>query len=150
MTVTEFFKEKVSFFSGLSDEEAHELAEASEQLTFKPGHSIIMQGMTVDGLHVIAEGKVSVWIKPQGKPSVQVATLGPGEVFGERSIVELGLAGATIKALEETLVFMVRQDAFLKLIAAKPALLDYIKNQIAERRKALVNNPKAEQPPKAP
>lgn len=151
MTVTDFLAQNVPFLTGLSEGEAHTLAENAEQTTFKTGQTIIMQGVTVDGLHVIASGKVAVWIKPPGKTAVQVATLGPGDVFGERSIVEFGVAGATIKAAEETLIFIIRQDAFLKVMEDNPSRKQYILDKIAERRKPLAKNPTAAPaPPAAP
>lgn len=150
MTVTEFLKDKVPFLSGLSEAEAAELAGSAEQVSFKPGKTVIMQGVTIDGLHVIASGQVSVWVKPQGKPAAEVAKLGPGDVFGERSIIEFGVAGATIKAVEETLIFIIGQDAFLKMIEAHPTRKEFFLAQIAERRKPLAKNPAPAAPPPPP
>ncbi len=150
MTVTEFLQSNVPFLKGLSDEEAHTLAQGAEQAPFKPGQMIVMQGTTVDGLHVIAEGTVAVWIKPKDKPSVKVATLGPGQVFGERSILEFGVAGATIKAVEDSLIFIIPQQAFLALMESNPALKEYFMRQIEDRRKPLASNPKPEQQPPPP
>lgn len=150
MTVTEFLQSNVPFLKGLSDEEAHTLAQGAEQTVFAPGHMIIMQGTTVEGLHVIAQGQVAVWIKAKDKPSVKVATLGPGQVFGERSIIEFGVAGATIKSVEETLVFIIPQAAFLALMESNPTLKEFFLKQIEDRRKPLVNNPKPEAPPAPP
>ncbi len=147
MTVTEFFKANVPFLAGLTDEDATAMAEATKQLTFKTGQAIIMQGVTVDGLHVIAEGKVSVHIKPKGKSTVQVATLTVGDVFGERSVLEFGVAGATIRAIEECRIFMVPQDTFLQLMETNPALKEIFMAKIAERRKPLVSNPPINEPP---
>jgi CRP-like cAMP-binding protein len=133
MTVTEFLKSGVPFLEGLTDQEAAELAAQTQQLSFSAGQTIVMQGVTVDGLHVVAEGSVSVHVKAKGKPSAQVAVLGPGEVFGERSIVEPGVAGATIKAESPALIFLITQDVFRALIEAHPGRQDYIKKKIAER-----------------
>lgn len=147
MTVTDFFKEKVPFLWGLTDNDAATLAEATQQVNFKAGQAIIMQGVTVEGLHVIAEGKVSVFIKPKGKTTVQVATLGVGDVFGERSVLEFGVAGATIRAIADCLIFMVPQDTFLKLMETNPALKELFMSKIAERRKPLASNPPIDEPP---
>lgn len=145
-SVTEFFQSQVPFLAGMSAEEAKSLADGAQQVSFKAGQTIIMQGVTVDGLHVVASGKVSVSIKAKGKPAVEVAKLGPGEVFGERSIVEFGVAGATIKAAVDTQIFLIRQDVFLKLMADNPARKDFILARIEERRKPLANNPQSEAP----
>lgn len=147
MNAVEFFKTKVQFLAGLTDAEYAVLAGEAEEVSFAPGRSIIMQGMTMEGLYVLTEGKVAVWIKPKGTPTTQVASLGPGEVFGERSIVELGVAGATIKAEVPTVLFLIRQEAFTKLMADDPARRQHIIDKIAERRQRLADNPPVERPP---
>ncbi|MBI5202208.1 MAG: cyclic nucleotide-binding domain-containing protein [Elusimicrobia bacterium] len=145
-----FFRQ-ISFFSGLNDAELQLLVASSEETTFKSGRSIIMQGMTMEGLYVIERGRVGVWIKPKSGATTQVATLGPGEVFGERTIVELGVAGATIKAEEETFLYLIRQEAFTQIMQDDSSRRQFILDKIAERRARLANNPAIERqaPPKA-
>lgn len=149
VTVTEFLKDHVPFLSGLSQEEARSLAEIADQAVFKAGQPIIRQGTTVEALHVVATGKVSVSLKPVNKPVAQVAELGPGDVFGERSILEQGVAEASIKAVEESLVFVIPQEAFLKLIVANPSRKGFFLSHIEERRRRLEGNPAPEKPPAA-
>ena len=138
MTVTEFLKTGVPFLSGISDEQALSLATAATQLSCKTGHTILLRGVTVDGLHVVATGKVSVWIKPEkSKPALVVAQLGPGEVFGETSIMEMSTAGATVKAAEEdTLIFVIPQDAFRAILDQNPEFHARAQALIAARKKA--------------
>ena len=137
MTVTEFLKTLVPFLSGITDEQAQFLAKAVEQITYNTGHTVIFRGSTVDGLHVLASGQVSVQAKV-GKEVHQVASLGPGDVFGEISIIEGVVAGATIKAAEDgTLIFMIPQEAFLKVLRSDPALEARVKAVIDERKKSL-------------
>lgn len=150
MTATEFFKGGVPFLEGLSDQDAQALAESAQRLAVPSGQAIIRQGITVDGLHVIADGKVSVSIKPKGKAPVEVAVLGPGDVFGERSILEFGVAGATIKALEDCAIFVVPQDTFRRLMEANPNLREHFMAKIAERRKPLAKNPPVDETPPPP
>ena len=116
MTVTEFLKTLVPFLSGITDEQAQFLAKAVEQITYNTGHTVIFRGSTVDGLHVLASGQVSVQAKV-GKEVHQVASLGPGDVFGEIS--------------------MIPQEAFLKVLRSDPALEARVKAVIDERKKSL-------------
>ncbi len=136
MTVTEFLKQQVPFLSGLTEEQAHELATAAEQLVFNKGQTVIFRGVTVDGLHVIAAGKVTVHAKV-GKDTVQVAELGPGQVFGETSIIEMTVAGATIKSAEdETLIFVLPEEAFKKIMSTDADFTSRVMTLIAERKQA--------------
>ena len=124
MTITEFLRDSVPFLKGLTQEQAAQLAQAVEQKHYAQGQTVIFKGTTVDGLHVVAVGKVSVYVRPEkNKDWVRVAELGPGDVFGERSIVEFCTAGATIKgAAEETLIFVLPQNAFRDLLDNDPDL----------------------------
>jgi CRP-like cAMP-binding protein len=142
MTVTEFLKDRVPFLSGLTEDQSRALANAAAQLACKKGQTILFKGVTVDGLHVVAAGKVSVWVKPdKTKPLAQVAQLSPGEVFGETSIIEMSTAGATVKAEEDgTLIFVLPQDAFRCILDQNP--------DFKARALALIAARKAVPPPK--
>ena len=138
MTVTEFIGGYVPFLSGLTPEQAASLAAAAEQMTFKKGQTVLFRGVTVEGLHVVATGKVSVHAKLEknSKTLTQVAQLGVGDVFGETSIIEMGTAGATIKADEDgTLVFVIPQDAFRQILAENAAFQARATSLIAARKK---------------
>ncbi|MDE2290481.1 MAG: cyclic nucleotide-binding domain-containing protein [Elusimicrobia bacterium] len=133
MTVTEFLHAHVPFLKGLTPEQAHSLAAKAEQRRYKKGQTILFKGVSVEGLHVVAAGKVSVHAQPaKGKDWVQVAELGPGDVFGETSIVEFAMAGATVKGADDaTLVFVIPQDLFTDLLEKDAAF--------AERTRALID-----------
>ena len=138
MTVTEFLKTKVPFLSGIDEEQAHALALAAAQVCYSRGQAILIKGITVDGLHVVATGKADVWVKPdKHKPALVVAQLGPGEVFGETSIIEMSTAGATVKAGEDdTLVFVIPQDAFRAILDQHPELRARAEALIAARKQS--------------
>ena len=138
MTVTEFLRSSVPFLAGLSEEQAHSLAVVAQQVCFSKGQTVVFKGVTVDGLHVVASGKVSVHVKTEKARSlVQVAQLGPGEVFGETSIMEMGTASATIKADEDgTLLFIIPQDAFRVVLESNPEFRARAEALIATRKQA--------------
>lgn len=137
MTVTEFLQTKVPFLNGLTQEQAHALAVQVQQQAYARGQTVILRGTTVDGLFIVASGKVGVWAKPEkSKILAQVAELGPGDIFGETSILEMTTAGATIKANEdETLVFLIPQAAFRAVLSENPELDARAQALIAERKK---------------
>ena len=137
MTITEFLKTQVSFLSGITQEQAVSLASQAQQLSFNKGQTVVFVGTTVEGLHVMAMGKVGVFVRPRKGAAVeQVAELGPGDVFGETSIIEMGTAGATIKASDDvTLIFMLPQEAFRQLLAENAEFKARAEALIAARKK---------------
>ncbi len=136
MTITEFLKTKVPFLAGITQDQAHALAVAAQQQLFAKGHTILFKGVSVEGLHVVAEGSVSVWVKgPKDKEGRKVASLGPGEVFGETSIVEFTMASATIKSeAEQTRLFVIPEKAFVQLMAEDTGLKDRVLALIEARK----------------
>jgi len=135
MDAKTFLSGHVPLFAGVSDAHLTDLAVSSELKQYKAGQTILFQGMSVDGLHVVAVGKVSVHAKVPGKGVVQVAELGPGEIFGETSILESGMAGATIKAAQDgTCILIVPQEAFRRLMAESADFVARLKALIAARK----------------
>lgn len=136
MTVTEFLQRYVPFLAGVTEEQARVLATKAEQMRFKKGQTVLFKGVSVEGLHVVAQGKVSVHVKPdKAKDWTKVAELGPGDVFGETSIVEFAMAGATIKCeVDDSLVFVIPQELFTDLMAKDPGFKERVLAVIESRR----------------
>lgn len=134
MDAKTFLASHVPLFAGVSDEHLADLAVSSELKPYKAGQTILFQGMTVDGLHVVAMGKVSIHAKAAGKGVIKVAELGPGEIFGETSILEYGTASAAVKAVEDgTYVLVIPQDAFRRLVAESPEFVARLKAMMVGR-----------------
>lgn len=108
----------------------------TEQRRYKKGQTVLFKGVSVEGLHVMAMGRVSVHVKPdKAKDWMKVAELGPGEVFGEMSIVEFAMAGATIRCeADDTLVFVIPQDLFTDLMEKDAAFKERVLKLIESRR----------------
>lgn len=112
-----FLRDSTPLFDQMSDESLVALAEASKLLSFNAGQSILLKGTTVDGLHVIVSGAAGVFVKVPNKGIDQIAELAPGDVCGEMSIVEMGVANATVKALAVgTQVILIPQEAFRHIL----------------------------------
>ena len=134
MDAKTFLGSQVPLFAGISDEHLTNLAVSSELKQFKSGQTVLFQGMTVDGLHVVAVGKVTIHAKAAGKGVIQVAELGPGQIFGETSILEYGTASAAVKAAQDgTYVLVIPQDAFRRLVAESPEFVARLKAMMVGR-----------------
>ena len=132
-----FLRERVSLFDGVPNEHLVTLATSSSIGSFNKGQTILFKGATVDALHVVAVGSASVWVKTAAKGLAQVAELGSGEVFGETSIMEMGTAGATIKAAADgTIVLIIPQESFRQLLADSPDFGGRVQSLIASRKAA--------------
>jgi|CXWL01.1.fsa_nt_gi CRP-like cAMP-binding protein len=136
MDALTFLMERVPLFAGIPEEPIIPAAAVSTLGTYNKGQTILFKGATVDGLYVMAVGKAGVFVKPAAnQPMELVFELGPGDVFGESSIIENRTAGATIKSIEDgTCVLLIPQDAFRVLLSASPEFSTRIKALIDSRK----------------
>jgi CRP-like cAMP-binding protein len=142
MDALTFLRERVSLFAGVNEENLTSLAAASELLSFTAAQTVLFKGATVDGLHVVISGTVGVFVKSTGKTLVRVAELGSGDVFGEMSIVEMGTAGATIKAGENgAVVLMIPQESFRHVLQQDESFAVRVNMLITARKSAPTSVP---------
>jgi CRP-like cAMP-binding protein len=137
MDALTFLSGHAPLFAALSQEELTELAVNSVLRQYAAGKTVIHAGMSVDGLQVIATGKAEVYAKVAGKGLVRVADLGPGEVFGEVSMVEKTMSAATVKAGPDgTYVLVIPEAPFCRLVSENEAFGARVRALIQSRRAA--------------
>jgi CRP/FNR family transcriptional regulator, cyclic AMP receptor protein len=84
---------QVPLFSSLDKKELGMLAKLVKEQTYQPGTTIVKAGAGGHGLYIIKEGQVS--IIQDGKT---VASMGPGQFFGEVSVLDGGPRTADVRA----------------------------------------------------
>jgi cAMP-dependent protein kinase regulator len=96
------------------------------------GVSLIDEGAPGRGLFVLLAGQVDV-SKRDGEHKVLLATLGPGDVFGEISLLNEEPASATVTAAAQSTVLVLAKDVFARLVEAVPEIGDYVRSLGEER-----------------
>jgi CRP/FNR family transcriptional regulator, cyclic AMP receptor protein len=91
-----------------------------QTVTFKAGDTIIAEGEKGDTAFLIVSGAVEVSVGQGGKAKT-LATLKPGEVFGEMCLIEPGPRSATVRAATETQCLVTSYDEFMASIQEDPA-----------------------------
>ncbi len=85
-----------SLFEMLSNAELEAVSALLEPRAFSVGSVIFSEGAPGDGLYVVAAGEVE--IRREGR-TAPLAVLGPGECFGEMSLVDHEYRSASVRAL---------------------------------------------------
>ena len=135
MDALTFLSEHVALFAGVSADELTPLAVNSTLLQLTPGQTAVRAGFTLDALYIIATGSAEVHAKVPNKGLAKVGELQPGDVFGETSILEQTVAGATVKAGEKgAIVLVVPEEPFHALIATNSMFGDRVRALVASRR----------------
>ena len=99
------------------------------------GTVLLAEGKEGDGLHVIVTG-AAVVEKAEGKDKLQLAELGPGDVFGEISLVRARPATATVRTSAKTVTLMLPRAEFDAIAKSHPALVGAAFALATEREKS--------------
>ncbi len=100
------------------------LAESLRRRRYKRDQVIFYQGDPGESLFVIESGAVKIVLaSPDGdEEKAIIATLGPGEFFGELALLDGAPHSATAVALEATDALVLRREAFLQMIDTQAGL----------------------------
>jgi CRP-like cAMP-binding protein len=88
---------QVPLFSGLDRKELETIAKLAKEQRYAAGTTIVKAGAGGHGLYIIKEGQVSVVRDGQN-----VASFGPGQFFGEISVLDGGPRTADVRAETDT------------------------------------------------
>lgn len=121
---------KCSVFKNVQVATLKQVATVMQTEFVSKGTRIIKQGEAGDKFYFIREGGVAV--KREGVDGV-VASLGPGDYFGEAALIEDKPRNAHVDALDDCVLFTLNKEEFVKAIRNQPTLDEAI-------RKALFDN----------
>lgn len=97
------------------------------------GQVLLREGEAGSGLHVLLHGAVAVTRATPNGPGA-LADLGPGDVFGEISLLESVPVTATVTATEAGVVLVLPSAVFLRLVEGVPGWRRYFEELADERR----------------
>ncbi|HEX5450950.1 MAG TPA: cyclic nucleotide-binding domain-containing protein [Candidatus Limnocylindrales bacterium] len=115
-------------FHGIDAEGLAMLAEKATQIGFPAGHVIARQGEIGTGFFVVMDGRVRV--VRDGEP---IATLGPGEFFGELSVLDRQPRNAMVAAEVPTTCLALAAWDFEAVLLEQPRLTLAILRGVAVR-----------------
>jgi CRP/FNR family cyclic AMP-dependent transcriptional regulator len=122
----------VPLFNSCSTKELQTIAKATDELTVPAGHVLIDQGQMGREAFIIVDGSATV--KRNGK---KVATLGPGSVVGELSLLDHGPRTARVDCETDCTLFVISQRHFLAVLDEVPALAHKLLAALAGRIREL-------------
>lgn len=128
----------VEFLEALTSEQVERLASEARIVPFPKGGTVVHQGDEGDSLFLVVEGRVEVSVElPGGGPMQRLATLGASDYFGEMSLLTGAPRSATIRAVEETRLVVLRKEALRPLLVADPTVLERLSKTLARRQAEL-------------
>lgn len=108
------------------------ILERFRESTHKKGDLLINEGEESAGLFLLISGQVMV-TRLENDETLTLATLNPGDFFGEISLVLRRPAVASVKALSESVCLFLPREEFLATVNAHPELLSELYATALER-----------------
>ena len=118
----------IPMFQSFSQKDLEKIAKAGDEVSMPAGSLIVDQGQTGREAFVVLDGSVAV--KRNGK---KVATLGPGAIVGELSLLDHGPRTATATCDSDCNLLVLSQRTFLAVVDDVPALSHKLLASLAGR-----------------
>jgi CRP-like cAMP-binding protein len=120
--------EQVPLFSGCSGEVLDQLAGVTAETRFPAGASIVQQGHVGNGLYLIVSGGVRIV-----GGNDELARLGPGDFFGELSVIDQQPRNASAFAIDETVCLALASWDLVTVLESEPRLAMNMLRELAGR-----------------
>ncbi len=113
----EEFLARVPIFSACSPEEIAAIAAVAQESFFDAGQIVVTQGTPGQAFYLVMEGTVEY-----SRDGSVLGTFGPGEFFGEMSLLDEAPRSATVRATGQTWCLMLSSWDFKALLMKKPEI----------------------------
>jgi small-conductance mechanosensitive channel/CRP-like cAMP-binding protein len=124
-------------FAGMNRTQLDLIVAASQLNSYGPGEAIVEEGAEGESLYHLIEGHVEVLKRIDNGETIPVRQLGPGNVFGEMTLLLDAPRSATVRALEECLLLKVKRGNLRDLLEESPGLLERIAAMVSARQAEL-------------
>ena len=119
---------KVPLFEGISNADLQRIAESAKERRFEAGAPIVSAGEPGHGFYLIINGRVEVT-----RGDRTIATLGPGDYFGELALIREMPRNATVVAKDPTTCLALARWDFKGIVVANPSIAIRILETVASR-----------------
>lgn len=119
---------RVPLFSRCSKKELAEVAKLADEIDFRAGKQLIREGASGREFFVLVDGNVDV--RRKGR---KIRSLGPGDFFGEISLVANTPRTASVTAATDVDLLVITPQAFRTLLDHQPQIANKVLAALADR-----------------
>jgi CRP-like cAMP-binding protein len=128
---------RCALFALCADDAMGEIVRRLTTRRYRRGEVIFHQGDPGDALHVVTSGSVKIVLpSPEGEEAI-IATVRPGDFFGELSLLDGEPRSATATAIDATQTSTLPRAVFLDLLDVHPSLRDALLQGVARELRRL-------------
>ena len=127
----------VPIFAELEERELEKIAKLGVRQKYKKGNVVVIEQESGAALFIIVSGKVKIVRMDEDGREVILSIFGPGEFFGEMSLLDGMARSASVIATEKSELLMIHRRDFLELLHEFPSVAISLLAELAMRlRKA--------------
>ena len=132
---------EVPIFRMMSAEQVRFLALGARPLLLGPTQRLLVEGQEGTSLFLVGQGEVEVRQRRADGSDRPVAVLGRGDVVGEMALLTGEPRSATVRSVDESIVYEIGRHQYVPLLRAHPEWLDELalvmEQRLARRRSEL-------------
>ncbi len=113
----EDFLSRVPLFANCTPQEIAAIAAVAQVNSFQPGQLIVIQGTPGQAFYTVLSGRVEIL-----RDDTSLGAFGPGDFFGEMSLLDHAPRSATIRAIEATECLMLSSWDFKAVLEKHPSI----------------------------
>lgn len=129
---TRFLAEHGAFLR-LTRDAVRRISAEMRPLLFRAGDRVIRQGDVGDGLHLITRGEAAVRLNTEDGKTLELATVGRGDVVGEMALVSGETRTADVVAKDNVSTLFLPSEAFRAICDEHIAVAEMMTNLVADR-----------------
>lgn len=122
---------QVPLFAHCTSKDLEFVASRTDEVEAPAGRQLVRQGAPGDTFYVLLEGEADVEVDGSRR-----STLGPGDFFGEISMLDLGPATATVVTRTPTRLMVMSHSQFRDAVKGSDDLLGRVMAAMGERLRA--------------
>lgn len=111
---------RIPLFSAVPPHRLRAIVQMARRQRFRAGDLVIREGELGSSLYVIRAGRMHVLRQTDDENAVVLATLGPGEFFGELALFDRQPRSATVVAAEDTETLSLGRVEILDIVRRYP------------------------------
>lgn len=118
------------------DEILAELAKLGETRNWEVGTTVVTQGDVADCMYIVHAGELRAVVAGEGGRSMELNTLGPGEIFGEL-MLDGERRSATVEVISRARLTRVTRAEIERALALQPDLAFHLIQRLVQRVRTL-------------
>lgn len=132
----------IPLFANVDDHDLARIAAASTVRSYRKHSIIITEGDASDSLYLVIDGELKVYVSDEDGRANILNRLGPGDYFGELSLIDRQPRSASIEALTPCRLSVITRAYFIDYLEANPRVAIRLLEGMGERLRSTTHHAK--------